>query len=529
MVDLRCVSQAGIAVELRPGVVATGFHELGSYCFLAPIDGASLYIDEAPAEAIKVDGVHAWRWRPGFYAGQVVAELVSATGQRLAEYRIDVSPDETKLGDDVFRAMLDDLYGFDPGLLLGTEAAQASVGVSGEVTSPLLEYARLRRYAGDFVGALKAVTAQPLTRLRRERALVPYHQVRRVDAGSARGLLRRPDTAAFLRRNVALADGVIPLFDVMRSIDDSDNPANRALASKLLAVRRRCVHVAAALQDVASKEEESATRTPLQPRLSRKLEFLGELAATLDKVARSEPFASVSRAEVTAAGLNAISAHPAYARAYRFAWSTLRHGVAGETRAESLWLSPTWEIYERWCFSRVVASLREIFDAVEWRMAYASNGNDRIRLIGKGAGIRVEACLQRCFPPGGADKSGFQSVSMQLHPDIVITAEYGDQRRMLVLDAKYRTSRQNVLDAMRSAHLYQDALRWNGSRAAMSMLLVPRGGGAPWLEEPQFQAAHRVGVHVLAPNSAPTALTQLLEEWLRPGLAAQHHGPIVVA
>jgi hypothetical protein len=102
---------------------------------------------------------------------------------------------------------------------------------------------------------------------------------------------------------------------------------------------------------------------------------------------------------------------------------------------------------------------------------------------------------------------------MQLQPDLLITMESGEAQRMLILDAKYRTSRQNVLDAMRSAHLYQDALRWKGERASCSLLLVPKGGGAPWLEEPDFHRAHRVGVHELSPSSPPSALDGLLSRW----------------
>src|SRR5690606_34903341 len=149
-------------------------------------------------EPVRIDGAQGWRWQPGFYAGQVLAELVAVTGQRIAEYWLDVGPDQSKLGADVFTQMLDELYAFDPELLLGTEAAQASIGVSGEVASPLLAYARLRRYGDALLAGLKVVAKQPLTRLRRERALVPYHRVRRLDAASARNLLRRPDTAALL-------------------------------------------------------------------------------------------------------------------------------------------------------------------------------------------------------------------------------------------------------------------------------------------------------------------------------------------
>lgn len=513
MVMLRCIDQVGVVSNLHAGVSAGGFRELGVYHFFAHVEGATLYIDEAPAQAAILDGAQGWRWQPGFYAGQVAAELVGADGHRLAEYRLDVAPDASKLGADVFDGMLDELYAFDPRLLLGTEAAQASVGVVGDAAPPLLAYARLRRHGEALLNALRVVARQPLKRLQRERGLVPYHRVRRLDAASARNLLRRPDTAAFLRGNVALAEGAMPLVEVSHSIDDLDNPANRALTTKLLAVRRRCVQVADALHDLAAREEESGTRTPLQPRLARKLEFLESLAAKLAKVARLEPYVSVSRPEVTAAGLNAISAHPAYARAYRFAWSALRPGVAGDNRDETLWISPTWEIYERWCFIRVADCLRKLFSDLTWTLRYPSAQTDSIRLVGKGGGIRIEACLQRTFPSGGSADGGLRSVSLQLKPDLLMTMESGNVRRMLVLDAKYRISRQNVLDAMRSAHLYQDALRWDGARADCSLLLVPRGGGAPWLEDPEFHAANRVGVHVLGPGSESSGLPELLEKW----------------
>lgn len=520
MADLRCTDQKGAVLELRPGAVTSGFSELGVYHICAPIDGVALYIDEAPVELVRLDGVEGWRWQPGFYAGQVSAELVGSTGQRIAEYWLDVGPDQSKLGSDVFLQMLDELYAFSPELLFGAEAAQASIGVSGEVASPLLAYARLRQYGESLVAGMKAVAQQPLTRLRSERALMPYHRVRRIDAPSARNLLRRPDTVALLRAEGMLGAGGVPLLDVMRSIDDLDNPANRALALVLVSVRRRCAQVADDLQVMAARDQEGGTRTPLTPRLKRKLEFLSKLAEQLAKLSRLDPFASVRRGEVTAAGLNAISAHPGYARAYRFAWSALRPGIAGDIRSESLWLSPTWEIYERWCFTRVAACLQERYSDLKWEMRHVGTRSDCIRMTGRGPSTRIEVSLQPCFPSGGASKSGLQSISLQLQPDILISFESGRERRMLVLDAKYRTSRQNVLDAMRSAHIYQDALRWDGTRVACTLLLIPSGGGAPWLEEPDYHLANRVGVHVLAPDSAPNDLNLMLDRWLPTATAA---------
>jgi hypothetical protein len=224
MVALRCIDQADVSQELLPGVTAQGFRELGSYIFVAPLDGVELYIDEAPAEAVQVDGQSGWRWTPGFYAGVVIAELLSHSGQRLAEYRLDVAPEGSKLGEGVFHTLLEELRAFDPALLFGTEAAQASIGVSGEVTSPLLAYARLRRHSDALQAALRAVMVRPLTRLQRERVLVPAHRVRRLDAASAVGLLRRPATVAYLNDEIGDPDAQAPLFEVTQSLRHCRQP-----------------------------------------------------------------------------------------------------------------------------------------------------------------------------------------------------------------------------------------------------------------------------------------------------------------
>jgi len=70
----------------------------------------------------------------------------------------------------------------------------------------------------------------------------------------------------------------------------------------------------------------------------------------------------------------------------------------------------------------------------------------------------------------------------------------GSDLRFVVFDAKYRASRANVLDAMASAHIYHDSLRIGLRRPEAAFLLVPSGGGTPWLEDAIFQAEHGVGV-----------------------------------
>ena len=94
-------------------------------------------------------------------------------------------------------------------------------------------------------------------------------------------------------------------------------------------------------------------------------------------------------------------------------------------------------------------------------------------------------------------------------PDLVLRVDPPGGTRFVVLDVKYRASRANVLDAMASAHIYQDSLRIGSCRPDAALLLVPAGGGARWLEDIAFHSEHRVGVHVFAPGSN-TALPAII-------------------
>ena len=70
----------------------------------------------------------------------------------------------------------------------------------------------------------------------------------------------------------------------------------------------------------------------------------------------------------------------------------------------------------------------------------------------------------------------------------------------------------NVLEAMASAHIYRDALRWNGHRSDSAVLLVPRAGDAEWLERPDFVERHRVGVCALGAEADVQVVIDLLFE-----------------
>lgn len=72
------------------------------------------------------------------------------------------------------------------------------------------------------------------------------------------------------------------------------------------------------------------------------------------------------------------------------------------------------------------------------------------------------------------------------------------------------SSRSSVLDAMESAHLYRDSLRWCGRRPDCALLLVPRGGAVPLLESQQYRQENSVGVVAVGDEASALELAQIL-------------------
>jgi hypothetical protein len=470
-----------------------GFAEKGDYLIEKPGPGWVFRIDDAPLGEASAPGF--WSWRPGFFAGEVTAELIRPDGTTEALFLLDVSPDPRKLGRDVFARMLDEIFADDPVLVLGSEPATRPVGELGATQDPWIEFARLRRHAPDFLRALRQIAVRPRRALLMRREAVPVHRARRVDRHTGAALFRSSTLMDFFSRTEHSPDVLVEgVLDVPVTEETFDAAANRAILSLAQAVLRRMRVLDATLERTVRSEAASETQTALAPRWPARREFLRSAAAELNRVLRHQPFDAVRRPEVTAAGLTAIAADPVYSRAWGRGWRALRHGIEGAAGTDRLWISPSWQVYERWCFVRLAKMLSTSLSHWEWRRPAVD------RWVATSGGRSLELTLQPTFRSFPHDSGSAFSISRQREPDIVLKAEGAEGGRFIVLDAKYRAAREHVLDAMASAHIYQDSLRLGGRRPEASLLLVPAGGGATWLEDPAFHVEHRVGVHPFAPG-----------------------------
>ncbi len=463
----------------------------------------SFWVDDEPL-SVAPDDSPSWIWKPLFFAGEVTAELRSPTDQVEGTYLLDVSPDPLKTGREILQNMMDEIWHEDPNLILGSEPATIAMGALGHDHNPLVEFARLRRYGPQFIIALRRAARNPLRTLKVRRDVVPMHSARRVDRQTALAALRNPSAAgAFSGTNPSrLEPASETSIDVPVVEPSLDSPANRCLLALARALQLRIRGVSTGLARLAEAESPSSTRTDLAPRWPVRRKVLMQLQGNLTSVLRRSPFKDVARHEVTAAGLNAISADPTYARAYGLGWRAIRHGTSGPREIDRLWVSPTWEVYERWCFVRLGRILRESHPKLDWTRTTTHPTKADAAWIGRRNATNVQLLLQPKLPSGRMrSRHPLWSISRMRIPDIVLIEERDGERRFVVLDAKYRRSRGPVLDAMTSAHVYHDSLRNQDRPPDLSVLLVPAGGEAPWLEDPMFLRAHRVGVVEFGANT----------------------------
>lgn len=515
-------AESGIALRVRrdDGIHALdasrpneGFAELQQTIFIGPTDReCRLLVDDEPLGRVEGSD-NEWSWRPGFYAGEVRAELLDADDRSLGVWLLDVSPDRGKTGRDVFARMVDEILDFDPYLVIGEEPARRRLGALGETDDPLIQFERLRRRRRDLERALVAIRREPVNVLRARRQFVPLRDTRRADLRTLRSALRQPATLAAIRPGTPSSPyglGSDPILDVPAVERTLDSPANRCILAMLRALHLRCRELSKSLKGLAQKPPND-TRTAVANRVDRWNQILGEMGRTFATAERRRPFKEVRRPEITAAGLNAVAAHPLYARFWRVGWEALRRGVYRLDPEDRLPLSPTWEIYERWCFVALARNLGEWLPEYEWKTMGLTDSDRRQFADRRADGNRITLHLQRTFGnTKGRERNGSWSISSEFRPDLVMTSQSADGlKRFVVLDAKYRASAAGILSGMaESAHLYADALRWGPFRAERTLLLVPNAADAEWLTTADYVEKHHVGIVALRPDLE-------MPEWFR--------------
>lgn len=496
--------------DVKPDCVLPGLIEDTDYLLEVGHADAEAFVDDVP---LQRESSTAFRWRPSFYAGRVLVEVVRGeSASQRSRYHLDVSPTPSKSGQDEFNAMVAEIRAVDQSLLSGLSSATMAFGVEGCSGRYELDVllARIREYGPSFLDAVELIVRSPHRFLAAEMQTLPLSRVRRLHHSALQD--RR---LAAIATGQSLPSESIDSFQVsgLTSAPTFDTPTNRTLLALLRRFRATVVSLEEAVHccSLGSPQEEQLLRT------QRRLHDLEALARRTHKLLFGPLFQEVSKAETSAAGLTQIAAQPNYSRAYRLGCRALATELDGSESSDQLHVPPSWGIYESWCFLNVITCVAQTTGSTPIERPAKAAAAERAVSFELPDGNRLEVLFQATFPSlkVTTGRLGW-SLSGERRPDIVLVLHDSSGARAMVLDAKWRSGRSNVLQAMESAHIYHDALRIGAAQLSRCMLLLPGLPSVAELERDEFIRAHGVGaLSSIRPAAVGLPrMRDLIKDWL---------------
>lgn len=228
-----------------------------------------------------------------------------------------------------------------------------------------------------------------------------------------------------------------------------------------------------------------------------------------------------------------LTKHPGYRRLHQYYLKFLLGLTPVGQENLDLSLERTYQLYEYWCFLKIVEYLvkrykDEEVDASELFTVTGEHGGISLRLKhGNESAVKVNERLkvyfQRHYNHHPIDNlPGVGSYSFLMKPDIVLEKKEEDGSiNTVLLDPKYRVGRKPILDALGDMHKYKDALvDGNGKRIiSAAFILVPNSPQdtgivaryCPW----DYKIQHGFGVCILSPGNESNLdeLNELLLEF----------------
>lgn len=448
-----------------PGAVREG----ASYLFeLRDSDdalSADLLIDDAPVEALRSREPRKarWRWQPGFHAGMVEAVLrVPGIGTR--RFEVTTDPDLRKLTRDDFDAMVREVLE-DTFALFSLSAFRKGIARQrGNRPPPLARLEFLRSRADAIVETVEAIARAPRHYLRAEDITVPAHRATRATGPeiikSFRSGVIRTETVTPSRLPAALK-GRLPAQITLRQRRNSvDTPEHRQIKACLRSWSAWLGGVAELLAKAGATDDAEIVSAAgsWAVRARRIARRLNDAAATgfMTEVGEGPALLRMS---------SLFRNDPVYQRFYRL-WQDMNLGLAalfGDFL--QMPLARTYELYELWCFLRLLRAAVEEYGAtgVDLSNLFLSEAGGGVTIAAGAITVPIGGdrvlCFQRQYREYWVEDSREGSFSRTMVPDVVLAGRNlgWPEPRIIVLDAKYRIN-DGLNDALNSIHTYRDAL-----------------------------------------------------------------------
>jgi hypothetical protein len=517
-------------------------HEGGTYLFElqdpnAPV--ADLLIDDTPLVALRslTSDTARWRWSPGFYAGAVEAEL-RRPGRRAQRFAILTDPDHRKLTRDGFNAMVREILE-DSLALFALSGFRTRIAAGSRRPPPLARLEFLRSRMDELESVVDGIVRNPRRRLTAQQTVETYHRAARATGPEvlrsfrSGRILRQTGRQSHLPRALK---GMLPQhIRFRRCITSLDLPEHRQMKSCLRRWAQWLETTADALEKVRrSKEDDTETG------LKRSTEIWASrcrgMARRISQLAGARVFADSREVPPRLILSPLFRNDPLYRRFYDL-WRDISLGLAaifGDFL--NMPLSRTFELYELWCFLRLVRAGAEIFglQGFDTGGLFVRNAADGVTLA-TGAetvtfGTGWTFFFKRQYNEFWSSEDGHGSVSCGMIPDIVLTWEPQGRDgacRLIILDAKYRIEK-GLNAALASIHAYRDALvrktesdttepvvsaAWLLSPHAPKTSSHYRATSMPGrLFHPDYRTDFRFGAFTLRPGMSAAQIAATLQE-----------------
>lgn len=451
------------------------------------------------------------------WAGKTSLRLEA--GESSIILRFNAKPHNQKIGEDEFDAMLHELtlrssgliWGLSPGKQKGDIATLSPVVVHPSVISSQLP---------GLLRLLSMFAAEPPYTAQKSREILPFNRGKRVDLITLRWLGSRPKLLETARGRFESSDTTIsqPLINQLTLRYSYDHPVMRYFSYLINRLISRFESSACILKAGPQRR----FRDPeVEAHAAALATELNNAASTLGAILEKSPFKGLSPAPPTETVLQILVDHPLCCAINRTAQLLLTPGLAfGPSGDIESALKHTYDLFELFVLFRLLDHLQTELGA-GWSLRshkfYSHLGRedrprDRAVWLFNGPGdMTLELRYQQSFSrmKGVTDERMFTSLSGESIPDYLLIVR---KKRLviawIILDAKYRASRQAVDRGLADVHRYRDSLRIRGGRAEAAFVIVPR------LREKNevyatnaFHDQHNFGVIEL-----------FTEEWLRPAL-----------
>ncbi len=369
---------------------------------------------------------------------------------RKADYRTD------------YIAMRNEVSGMLRNLAMAANARTYGLAAPAEDHNPtLVEWlALVESHFGDFFKLANAIARNPHSGLMKNTSLVATERARRVTRQTIDRALRQENGGSVIPNL-----GIVLPRKIGESVSSStfDTPENRyykALVKETYRNIRTLSKTENSGDEDANRSAETKFFESIRPRLKA-------MERQVQSVLRSPFLTQVADVAPVRPDSMVLHKHPIYSRFDKLC-RLLNGGLSFSGDIVPIGIKETSQLYEYWCFLRIVALLRSRFDLVEQNVvafrrlkmtvALKKGKQSAMRFVHKPTGIDMFLIYNRLFT---------KLPTMAQQPDNVI--QFASAERFYIFDAKYRIQFDYdyikqyggagpTTDDVNTMHRYRDAI-----------------------------------------------------------------------